>query len=94
MSTGVAQESGAAPSAEIAAWDGVVYTLEANKSYSFKATGTKWRFAGFKYEAGTAGINSVKATAENTAIYNLAGQQVDKNYKGVVIQNGKKMIQK
>lgn len=31
---------------------------------------------------------------ENTPIYNLAGQQVSKSYKGVVIQNGKKFIQK
>ena len=26
--------------------------------------------------------------------YNLQGQRVDRNYKGVVIQNGKKTIQK
>ncbi len=30
----------------------------------------------------------------NAPIYNLAGQRVGKNYKGVVIQNGKKFIQK
>ena len=30
----------------------------------------------------------------NASIYNLAGQQVNKSYKGVVIQNGKKFIQK
>ena len=28
------------------------------------------------------------------AIYNLAGQKVDANYKGIVIKNGKKMIQR
>ena len=41
------------------------------------------------------GISTVKV-AENTnaAIFNLAGQQVGKNYKGVVIQNGVKRIQK
>ena len=32
--------------------------------------------------------------AGNGAIYNLAGQKVNANYKGVVIQNGKKFIQK
>ena len=26
--------------------------------------------------------------------YNLAGQRVDANYKGIVIRNGKRMIQK
>ena len=42
------------------------------------------------------GIVVVKAAEQSTdaPIYNLAGQQVDKSYKGVVIQNGKKMIQK
>lgn len=34
---------------------------------------------------------SVKATAATT--YNLAGQKVDSTYKGVVIKNGKKMLQ-
>ena len=31
---------------------------------------------------------------ENAPIYNLAGQRVGKNYKGVVVQNGKKFIKK
>ena len=46
-------------------------------------------------EGGETGISAVKP-AENTngAKYNLAGQQVDDTYKGVVIQNGKKSIQK
>lgn len=30
----------------------------------------------------------------NAPIYNLAGQKVNKSYKGVVIQNGKKFVQK
>lgn len=34
------------------------------------------------------------AKNENAPIYNLAGQRVDKNYKGVVIKNGKKFINK
>ena len=32
--------------------------------------------------------------AKNAPVYNLAGQNVTKAYKGVVIKNGKKMIQK
>ena len=35
-----------------------------------------------------------KAEADNDAIYNLAGQKVSASYKGVVIKNGKKYIQK
>ena len=43
----------------------------------------------------TDGIADVKVIAEqNAPAYNLAGQKVDKSFKGVVIQNGKKMIQK
>lgn len=44
----------------------------------------------------TNSINSVKATElnANAPIFNLAGQQVTKEYKGVVIQNGKKFMKK
>jgi len=43
----------------------------------------------------TTGITTVKAAEKaNSAIYNLAGQKVNESYKGVVIMNGKKMIQK
>lgn len=44
----------------------------------------------------TTAINGIEATAEeaNAPIYNLAGQKVTKSYKGVVIQNGKKYMQK
>ena len=44
--------------------------------------------------AGTAGIQAVKTAKAGNGIYNLAGQRVDANYKGVVIKNGQKMIQK
>ena len=43
----------------------------------------------------TTAIQTVKtAKAENGAIYNLAGQKVNAAYKGVVIKDGKKYIQK
>ena len=50
----------------------------------------------YKIEIATGtGIQAVKtATVGNGYIYNLAGQRVDANYKGVVIKNGQKMIQK
>ncbi|WP_262278959.1 alpha-amylase family glycosyl hydrolase [Hallella absiana] len=44
----------------------------------------------------TTGISKITTTT-NTAdapLYNLAGQRVDNNYKGVVIQNGKKVMRK
>ena len=47
------------------------------------------------YDLEATGIEAVKASkAFDGAIYNLAGQKVNANYKGVVIQNGKKFIQK
>lgn len=43
----------------------------------------------------TDGITDVKVIAEqNAPVYNLAGQKVENGYKGLVIKNGKKMIQK
>jgi hypothetical protein len=33
-------------------------------------------------------------TKEDSTLYNLSGQQVNETYKGVVVKNGKKMIQK
>ena len=42
-----------------------------------------------------AGIKGVKTMdAQSSALYNLAGQRVDANYKGIVVKNGAKMIQK
>ena len=44
---------------------------------------------------GTSGIEAVEnkpAVVANGVTYNLLGQQVDKNYKGIVIRDGKKMI--
>ena len=45
-------------------------------------------------EQETDGINAVKLNAENDATYNLAGQRVSKDYKGIVIVNGKKIVNK
>ena len=41
------------------------------------------------------GITNITAAqkAQSTAIYNLAGQRVNESYKGVVIRNGKKIVQ-
>lgn len=45
---------------------------------------------------GTTGINEIQNAHSSSAAatYDVAGKRVDKNYKGVVISNGKKMIQK
>lgn len=46
------------------------------------------------HSGSTTGITSVKneAAGNNAPMYNLAGQLVDKGYKGIVIKNGKKMV--
>lgn len=49
----------------------------------------------FKSATGIQGVSvENKKAIENDAVYNLAGQRVSKSYKGVVIKNGKKFIQK
>lgn len=50
-----------------------------------------------EYGNGSAtGINNVTTSTidVNAPVYNISGQQVSKNYKGIVIQNGKKFIKK
>ncbi len=42
----------------------------------------------------TDGINKVSTNLENGVRYNLAGQKVSKDYKGIVIVNGRKMLNK
>ncbi len=73
----------------------VTFNAEANKSYYIFCTGSKLTCYGFTFTSAT-GIESVKASMNtaNGEVYNLAGQKVDANAKGLVIKNGKKMIQK
>ncbi len=53
-------------------------------------------FYAFTFTPGTTGISSTveNQKANDGATYNLAGQCVDKNYKGIVISDGKKVIRK
>ena len=50
----------------------------------------------YQYGTDPSGIINVKedAAKANGAIYNLAGQRVSKDYKGIVVKNGKKYITK
>lgn len=51
---------------------------------------------GFYSDDSTTGISEVNAvnTVDDNKTYNLAGQQVGNNYKGIVISNGKKYVKK
>ena len=71
-------------------------TIEGVKVVRIKETAGGYRCKIISINADIpSGIKTVKAGAtENGTIYNLAGQKVDENYKGVVIQNGKKVVVK
>ena len=71
-------------------------TIPANKAYLEIATATPAKYYSIGIGGNTTGIqtiqqNSVKADG---IMYSLSGQRVGKDYKGIVICNGKKMIKK
>lgn len=96
LSSGAVIENGAKPETAINAWDGLVFSLEANKTYKFFVGGTKWRLAAIRYiPGGSAGIHSVnngQVAIDSSKVYNLAGQRVANPTKGIYIQNGKKYV--
>jgi hypothetical protein len=71
------------------------FDVKAGSTYKVWCDGSKLGFYGFEFKEGSsAGINTVKTASENCVRYNLSGQKVAEGYKGVVIMNGRKMIQK
>lgn len=71
-------------------------TIPAKKGYLQLTGTTAAKPTFFAFDGIGTGISHIEADAalENAAMYNLAGQRVDKSYKGVVIVNGKKMLRK
>ena len=65
-------------------------------SFLLNGDNTKCTKVTFKRNTGIAdSIATLSTTTLNDSrIYNLSGQVVDKNYKGIVICNGKKFLQK
>ncbi len=96
LSSGTTIENGAKPATAINAWDALIYTLQANKTYKFFVGGTKWRLAAIRYIPGEdTGIRGIATCQQaNGNVYNLQGQEVNETYKGVVIKNGKKVVMK
>ena len=72
----------------------VSFDLAANTDYYMFSPKSQMGVYGFYFSAGgTDGIANVKAELDADApVYNLAGQQVTKDYKGVKVQNGKKFF--
>ena len=72
-------------------------TTSAGKAYLELPSAIGARDLTFSFGNETTGINNVEVNANldtNAPMYNLAGQRVTKSYKGVVIANGKKMLNK
>lgn len=73
--------------------DGVV--IPAKKGYlKLTSAGSAKNF--FAFDDVDTGIGHIDANnmGKTSVVYNLAGQRVDKYYKGIVIENGKKIIRK
>ena len=69
---------------------------EANDKIQPSSNTTNSKIHIMVYDNGTTDINNIPSvnTEKETAIYNLAGQKVDSSYKGIIIKNGKKYINK
>ena len=71
---------------------GAAFTNGAHKAYlAIPATNSNANNSAFILD-GTDGIESIATPTTNGPAYNLAGQRVGENYKGVVIVNGKKVM--
>ena len=71
------------------------FNVKAGSTYKVWCDGSKLGFYGFELSDQATSVKGIKNVAENNGVaYNLAGQKVGKDYKGVVIVNGRKMIQK
>lgn len=76
----------------------ITFEMEAGKTYYVFCESTQLGFNGWEFTSGeAAGIEEIEAGKTedaNAPMYNLAGQAVSKNYKGIVIKNGKKFMNK
>ena len=75
--------------------NGKAFTTEAHKAYLVytpsKTTNAK-SFLGFDVALEIQGPTVIEKTTFDGPIYNLSGQRVDKDYKGIIIVNGKKYL--
>lgn len=76
--------------------NGGAFTNGAHKAYLCVKPGVAGAKTCYRFDGQTTAIDGTRAdkpTTADGAVYNLAGQRVDRSYKGVVIKNGKKYIQ-
>lgn len=71
-------------------------TLVANKAYIELGAGTAAAALSIEWDGGTTGIGGIEESVvdDNVPVYNLNGQRIDMNTKGIIIKNGKKIINK
>lgn len=70
------------------------FNVKAGSTYKVWCDGSKLGFYGFELTDATS-VKAIKNVTENNGeVYNLAGQKVDANAKGLVIKNGKKFVNK
>ena len=74
---------------ELAFYRATTGTIRAGKAYLEDASGIKAFFFG---DDDATGINGVEMATENGAIYNVAGQRLNKMQKGINIVAGKKVL--
>lgn len=75
----------------------VTLAVAKNTSYYVFCAGSKLGFYGYEFTPGdTNGISNVNTTVagDNAPMYNLAGQKVGNDFKGIVVKNGKKFVNK
>lgn len=75
-------------------YDEYTWTIPAGEAVDVVVDNTNGCHIYFIEVADATSIQEVVKVINNGVVYNLAGQKVDENYKGVVIKNGKKMLQK
>lgn len=79
-----------------ACWVYLTFNAVANETYYIFNKNTQIGFGGYEFTpAGQSGISNIiadEALNPDAPIYNVLGQRVTKEYKGILIQNGKKFI--
>ena len=70
--------------------------MKADQTYMVFLHNAQIGVSDVEFEAGTSGINDITNNTfdVDAPVYNLAGQRVSKDAKGILIQNGKKFIRK
>lgn len=75
----------------------ITFEVEAGKTYYAFCASTQLGFNGFEFTAkSSSAIEGVKDNQleKEAVIYNILGQRVTEQYRGIVIKNGRKMIMK